>query len=120
MKVVAQSLGQPVRFFLLGLFCGGFADLLIITQYWLSYLNFLSSTILLTAFINLAKQPRLSDNQFTKAANIMARAAITRRCHDPIWHDDRIAMTIWQIYGYNRMTKPLIIILVSIYRLLLR
>jgi hypothetical protein len=56
MKIVAQRPGQPACFFLLGPFCGGFAGLLITTHDWRSYLNFLSSAIILSAVINSGRQ----------------------------------------------------------------
>jgi hypothetical protein len=56
MKIVAQRLGKPVCFFLPGLFSGGFAGLLITTHDWRSYLNFLSSAIMLSAAINSGRQ----------------------------------------------------------------
>jgi hypothetical protein len=55
MKIVAQSLGTPVCLFLLGLFCGGFAGLLITTHDLRSYLNFLSLTVILLAIINFGR-----------------------------------------------------------------
>jgi hypothetical protein len=76
MKIVAQRLGQPVCFFLLGLFCGGFADLLITTHDWRSYLNSLSSTIMSSAVINSGRQYGLSDKHFTKVAKITACIAL--------------------------------------------
>jgi hypothetical protein len=79
MKIVAQRLGQPVCFFLLGLFCGGFAGLLITTHDWRSYLNSLSSTIILLAVINSGKQ--LADRISILPKSPKSRPVLP--CHNP-------------------------------------
>jgi hypothetical protein len=79
MKIIAQSLGKPVCLFLLGLFCGGFAGLLITTHDWRSYLNFLSSTIILLAVINSGKQ--LADRISILPKSPKSRPVLP--CHNP-------------------------------------